>query len=84
MRRVSGWDESLLALFETNAGHPMIAQQTGVAFSIDADTFISFARSLPGEINSPTGAPLVVAGDVAPVRYWPTELFQQSVSDTAS
>ena len=34
-----------LALFATNADHPMIPQQTGVAFSVDADTFMSFARS---------------------------------------
>ncbi len=50
--------ETTLALFETSDGHPMIAQQTGVAFSVDADTFITFARSLPGEINSPKGTPL--------------------------
>ncbi len=49
---------SMLALFETSEGHPMIAQQTGVAFSVDAETFISFARSLPGQINGPLGTPL--------------------------
>jgi catechol 2,3-dioxygenase-like lactoylglutathione lyase family enzyme len=52
-----------LALFETSEGHPMVAQETGVAFSVDAETFISFTRSLPGEINSPLGRPLV-ANDV--------------------
>ena len=48
-----------LALFEVSEGHPMVAQQTGVAFSVDAETFISFTRSLPGAINSPLGQRLV-------------------------
>lgn len=51
--------ETMLALFQTSDGHPMIAQQTGVAFSVDVATFTSFTRSLPGEINSPLGLPLV-------------------------
>ena len=55
--------ETMLALFEAGEGHPMVAQETGVAFSVDADVFILFARSLPGEIRSPLGRPLV-AGDV--------------------
>ncbi len=50
---------TMLALFEASEGHPMIRQETGVAFSVDADTFIAFARSLPGEIRSPSGQPLV-------------------------
>ncbi len=54
---------TMLALFEAGEGHPMVAQETGVAFSVDAGTFISFARSLPGEIPSPEGRPLV-PGDV--------------------
>jgi catechol 2,3-dioxygenase-like lactoylglutathione lyase family enzyme len=49
---------TMLALFEASEGHPMIRQETGVAFSVDADTFIAFARSLPGEINNPDGQPL--------------------------
>ena len=36
----------------------MVAQQTGVAFSVDADAFIAFARSLPGEIPGRDGDPL--------------------------
>ena len=52
--------ETMLALFETSEGHPMIAQQTGVAFSVDAETFMSFARTLPGEIDGPTGSPLAL------------------------
>ena len=52
---------TMLALFETGDGHPMIAQETGVAFSVDPDTFIAFARSLPGEINNPAGQPLTAA-----------------------
>ena len=51
--------ETMLALFQTSDGHPMIAQQTGVAFSVDAETFAFFTRSLPGEINNPHGRPLV-------------------------
>jgi len=50
--------ETMLALFEAGEGHPMIAQQTGVAFSVDSDMFISFARSLPGAIHHPRGARL--------------------------
>ncbi len=50
---------TMLALFEAGEGHPMVAQQTGVAFSVDADTFASFTRSLPGEIDHPAGRPLV-------------------------
>jgi len=55
--------ETMLALFEASDGHPMVAQTTGVAFSVDVETFIAFTRSLPGEINSPAGRPLV-PGDV--------------------
>ncbi len=53
--------ETTLALFEAGEGHPLELQKTGVAFSVDADTFISFARSLPCGIDSPSGAPLVVS-----------------------
>lgn len=49
-----------LALFEASEGHPMVAQTTGVAFRVDADTFIAFARSLPCGIPGPGGEPLVV------------------------
>ena len=55
--------QTMLALFEATEGQPMIAQQTGVAFSVDVETFAAFARSLPGEINSPQGQPLA-ANDV--------------------
>jgi hypothetical protein len=47
-----------LALFEAGDGHPMVRQETGVAFSIDADVFISFARSLPCGIDNAEGEPL--------------------------
>lgn len=53
--------KTMLALFETSEGHPMIPQQTGVAFSVDADTFISFAHSLPNGIDNPSGARLSLA-----------------------
>src|SRR4051794_22626704 len=50
-----------LALFEATESHPMVAQENGVAFSLDADAFIAFARSLPCGINNPSGAPLALA-----------------------
>lgn len=50
---------TMLALFEASEGHPMIPQRTGVAFSVDADTFIAFTRSLPGAIESPRGTALI-------------------------
>jgi catechol 2,3-dioxygenase-like lactoylglutathione lyase family enzyme len=55
--------ETMLALFEVSDGHPMIRQETGVAFSVDVDTFIQFTRSLPGAINNHFGKPLT-ANDV--------------------
>ena len=55
--------QTMLALFETSEGHPMIPQQTGVAFSVDVDTFVAFTRSLPGAIDGTSGKPLV-ADDV--------------------
>jgi catechol 2,3-dioxygenase-like lactoylglutathione lyase family enzyme len=50
-----------LALFEAGEGHPMVPQQTGVAFSVDAETFMTFARSLPNGIDNPLGEPLTLA-----------------------
>ncbi len=50
-----------LALFEAGAGHPMIPQRTGVAFSVEADVFAAFARSLPNGIDGPEGRPLLSA-----------------------
>ena len=55
--------QTALALFETSEGHPMIPQKTGVAFSVDADSFMDFARSLPCEIHDPSGRPLEI-GDI--------------------
>lgn len=49
---------TMLALFEANDAHPMIAQKTGVAFSIDFASFADFTRSLPGEIDSSWGTKL--------------------------
>jgi len=49
-----------LALFQVSEGHPMVPQRTGVAFSVDADTFVAFARSLPRGIDHPGGEPLTV------------------------
>lgn len=52
-----------LALFEANARSPMVSHPTGVAFSVDADAFIGFARALPSEIARPDGE-LLRADDV--------------------
>ena len=38
----------------------MVPQSNGIAFSVDADTFISFARSLPCGIDNARGEPLVI------------------------
>ncbi len=48
-----------LALFEAGEGHPMVRQQTGVAFSVGASVFAAFARSLPNGIDGPSGGPLM-------------------------
>ena len=53
--------QTTLALFEAGDGHPLELQRTGVAFSVDADTFMAFARSLPCGIDGPRGEPLVIA-----------------------
>lgn len=50
--------KTMLALFEATDGHPMEPQRTGVAFSVDAETFVSFARSLPCGIDNASGNPL--------------------------
>jgi catechol 2,3-dioxygenase-like lactoylglutathione lyase family enzyme len=50
---------TMLALFEASPGHPMVPQTTGVAFTVDADSFIGFAHSLPCGIDNPHGQPLV-------------------------
>lgn len=50
--------QTTLALFEASEGHPMVTQETGVAFSVDAATFAAFIRSLPGAIEVAPGRPL--------------------------
>ena len=47
--------KTMLALFEASEDHPMVPQQAGIAFSVDADAFIVFARSLPCGIDGPNG-----------------------------
>jgi catechol 2,3-dioxygenase-like lactoylglutathione lyase family enzyme len=66
--------QTTLALFEASAGHPMVAQQTGVAFTVDADSFMMFARSLPRGIDSPSGEPLVVTDLVDYDLCWAFDL----------
>jgi catechol 2,3-dioxygenase-like lactoylglutathione lyase family enzyme len=52
--------QTMLALFEASDGHPMVPQATGVAFSVDAESFMTLARSLPDGISSPFGKPLLI------------------------
>ena len=65
---------TMLALFEASAGHPMVPQQTGVAFTVDAESFMAFARSLPCGIDNPAGTPLVVADLVDYDMCWAFDL----------
>jgi catechol 2,3-dioxygenase-like lactoylglutathione lyase family enzyme len=66
--------QTMLALFETSEGHPMIPQKTGVAFSVDAASFMAFARSLPGAIYSPRGRPLTIGDIVDFDMCWAVDL----------
>ncbi|MCU0310907.1 MAG: VOC family protein [Acidimicrobiales bacterium] len=47
-----------LALFEASETHPMAPNLAGVAFSVDHEAFVAFARSLPGVIPNVGGTPL--------------------------
>ncbi len=47
-----------LALFEATDSFPMVPVEAGIAFSVDAEMFMAFAHSLPGEIRTPEGRPL--------------------------
>jgi catechol 2,3-dioxygenase-like lactoylglutathione lyase family enzyme len=49
---------TMLALFEASDGHPMIANDTGVAFSVEPETFVQFAVSLPRGLPGRDGQPL--------------------------
>jgi catechol 2,3-dioxygenase-like lactoylglutathione lyase family enzyme len=51
--------QTTLALFEASEGHPMVANTTGIAFSLEVDVYKKFTRSLPGEIRTLSGEPLV-------------------------
>jgi hypothetical protein len=48
---------------DRRARRRQVQQKTGVAFSLDADAFVAFARSLLGEIHGPSGQPLET-GDI--------------------
>jgi catechol 2,3-dioxygenase-like lactoylglutathione lyase family enzyme len=63
-----------LALFEATEGHPMVPLQNGVAFSVDAESFMSFARSLPCGIDNSVGEPLTIADLVDFDMCWAFEL----------
>jgi catechol 2,3-dioxygenase-like lactoylglutathione lyase family enzyme len=50
-----------IALFQASDAHPIVPQS--VAFRVDAESFVAFGRSLPGQICGPGGAALQL-GDV--------------------
>lgn len=50
--------QTTLALFEATEWHPLQPQRTGVAFSVDAEAFMAFVRSLPNGIDHTDGEPL--------------------------
>ncbi len=64
-----------LALFEATEAHPMVRNELGAAFSVDAEAFIDFARSLPCGIDSPGGQPLEVGDLVDFDLCWGFELM---------
>ncbi len=66
--------QTMLALFEASAGHPMVPLQTGVAFTVDADSFMAFAHSLPRGINNAHGEPLGLADLVDYDMCWAFDL----------
>jgi hypothetical protein len=66
--------QTTLALFEASEGHPMVAQKTGVAFSVDAEIFMSFARSLPCGINNASGESLEISDLVDFDMCWAFDL----------
>ncbi len=50
--------QTMIALFEATESHPMVPNETGIAFSTDSESFVAFARSLPRGLLSRDGAPL--------------------------
>jgi catechol 2,3-dioxygenase-like lactoylglutathione lyase family enzyme len=50
--------QTTLALFEPAPEERWDHPTADLAFSVDADAFTAFARSLPGELQAPTGEPL--------------------------
>ncbi|MEZ5141539.1 MAG: VOC family protein [Acidimicrobiales bacterium] len=65
---------TMLALFEATESHPMVPLHQGAAFSVDADSFVAFARSLPCGIDGPNGEPLVLGDLVDFDLCWAFEL----------
>lgn len=76
--------QTTLALFEASDGHPMVPQRTGVAFSVDAEVFADFARSLPGAVASPAGRPLEPDDIVELDLCWAYDLVDPSGAAAAS
>lgn len=64
-----------LALFEIAEGHPAQPQETGIAFSVDAETFAAFVRALPGDaFRTAAGEALEAAHLVDFDRCWAIDL----------
>ena len=65
--------------------HRMVRRQIDVASSAsDADSFISFARSLPSGIDNPRGEPLVLADLVDFDLCWAFDLVDRGETGTSS
>ncbi len=62
--------QTTLALFEASEGHPKVANTTGIAFSVEVDVYKKFTRSLPGEIRTLSGEPLM-PNDMIDFDIWP-------------
>ena len=55
--------ETMLALFEASESHPMVPQQTGVAFSVDADS-VRVVRPLAALRDRPAGGEQLTVADL--------------------
>jgi catechol 2,3-dioxygenase-like lactoylglutathione lyase family enzyme len=66
--------QTTLALFGATEAQPMVPLRNGVAFSVDAESFVAFARSLPCGIDNAAGEPLTVTDLIDFDLCWAFEL----------